>query len=180
MTDQNFPFDDDNDSDEDTGGSKGDSDNKSFADLRKAYNRTTRELKAAQTELEPLKVFKAERVAQERASAITSAFEEAKLNPIHSRLFAALNPEGDVTPGIVQAFATEYGLVDESGRDADAASGTSNTGTGFTPVIVGGAAGNASGMISRQDWIAMQKAGELDKAQRLFKEGRVDLSDIGR
>lgn len=175
-----FPFggaDDDDDTDEGAGTTSGSKDdNKSIKDLRSAVRRAEKAEKAALAELEPLRAFKAERDATERAAAITSAFEEAKLNPTHSKLYAALNPEAEVTADSVRQFATEYGLIDTAGADADVASGAVVQSKGWTPVTIDDGTRGAT-TVSRAEWLKLA-ATDQKRAEQLFLAGRVDLSDV--
>ena len=77
--------------------------NKSFADLRKAYKRSERQLKANEKELEDLRVFKQTVVTEQRKGAIETTFKEVGLSPKHALLFEKVSPDVEVTPEVVQA-----------------------------------------------------------------------------
>jgi len=149
--------------------------NKSFADLRKAYNRSERDRKEFEKELVELREFRTTVVKEKREKAIESAFTEAQLNPVHSKLFTALNPEVEVeqiTTDAVAKFAVEYGLATISGEEAETPEPVQQ---GYAPVVVGNSA--PLKRFSRTEWEQMA-ASDPAAAEKAFKDGRVDLSGL--
>ena len=56
-------------------------------------------------EVQQLREFKAQAEAEKRESEIASTFDEVGFSPKAAKLFAALNPEGEVTTEAVRTFA---------------------------------------------------------------------------
>jgi uncharacterized protein YdaU (DUF1376 family) len=118
MADETLPYDDDDAVDEGNAAPQADT-NKSFAELRKAYNREEKARKALEKEVEDLRTFKSGIVEVQTQQAINSVFTEVGLNPKHADLFKAVNKElspETVTKDAVAAFAAEYELVTNSGE----------------------------------------------------------------
>lgn len=148
-------------------------DNKNFVALRRDRNRLDKLVKAQTPELVELRTFKASVEAERRTAQVSGIFQGAGLNPNHAKLFNALNPEGEVTVEAVADFAKEYGLVtDEAAFGLEEAPAKT---AGFKPFVGEDSPGNMK--VSRVDWLARLKTNP-EEAQRLFKQGRVDLSDL--
>lgn len=177
MPDSGTPFGFDPDEDEDTP-----NENKSFKELRTAYNRLSKEQKAAAQELDDLRAFKLEASARERQAQTESAFTQAGLNPKHSKLFAALNPEGDVTSERVASFVLEYGLVAGDGvagggegapsDDADSQPAPS----GFHPVTTGNPP--PPSFVSGDDITKWLASGDIESVNKAFEAGRVEKEAV--
>lgn len=167
------PFVDDDD-DEDQGPTDT-TKSKPFVELRKHSRSLEKQLREMTPELETLRVYKKERDEQERVDALKGVFTAIGLKEPLIKLYPG---DADPSETAIRAWATEYELVPVGGTEGEKQDAGGPT--GFTPVTTGAPAGSSSGKVSRLDWIAMQKAGDWEQAQRLFKEGRVDLSDVGR
>lgn len=148
-------------------------DNKSFADLRKAYKRSERQLKATEKELAELRDFKQVIVQQQRESQLASVFAEVGLNTKHAALFEKVNPEAEVTPEAVQAFAAEYDLVTNAGETVEAPETPSS---GFTPVTTG--APGAVTMLDQEDIRKLVKANDWDAIKKAYDQGRVEQVSV--
>lgn len=144
-------------------------DNKSFQDLRKAFREAKKAHKTLLTEAEELRTFKAQVETEKRDGAITAAFTQVGLNPKHAALFTKVNPDVEVTPEIVQAFANEYELVTQTGETVDAPEVKAG---GFTPVVAGASAPVQS--LSTDDVKALLAKGDLETVAAAYKAGRVD------
>ena len=150
-------------------------DNKSFTDLRAAYNRLEKDKTAALKKVEELEAFRVEVVAERKVRATETAFKEVNLNPKHAELFSALNPElapEAITKEAVAAFAAEYGLANAEGEVAEAPPAPA----GFTPVPTS-AAQAPKGVLSREDWVKLADT-DPTQAEAAFKAGRVDFSGL--
>lgn len=156
--------------------------NQSFRQLRADRNRLEKAIKAQTPELEELRSFKAQVVAEQRNSEVGRIFQSAGLNPSHSKLFTALNPEGEVTVQAVAGFAKEYGLVGEDTSFEQVAQAERDAtppakSEGFAPFTPENTAPAAT--ISRADWLKLMET-DTEEAQRLFQKGRVDLAEVHR
>lgn len=81
---------------------------------------------AAETkELERLRAFEEQTKASAREAAIVSAFKEAGRNAAAAKLFATLNPDGDVTPEGVKLFCEEFAIGPEPEPNR-----------GYTPTVI--------------------------------------------
>ena len=152
--------------------------NKSFKDLRNYSRKLEREAKAAATELEELRAFRAQVVEEKRESALGSAFKEVGLSPTHAKLFKALNPEIEVesiTPETVFNFAKEYELV-AAEQPAPDTSTTTESNEGFTPVSFGAPAPLKTYTI--EEIRDLRKQGNLEEVNRAVKEGRVEKESV--
>ena len=142
--------------------------NKSFADLRKAYKRSERQVKAQEKELEDLRVFKQTVVTETRKGQIESTFQAAGLSPKHALLFEKVNADVEVTPEVVQAFAAEYDLPTQAGESVEAPTPQP---TGFNPVTTG--ATPQAGMLTRDDIKALINQKDFDGVAKAYEQGRV-------
>lgn len=175
MTDERNPFGsiDDGEDEEEQEAPGTDDDNKNFVALRKDRNRLEKQLKAVTPELEELRSFKVQVEAEQRQAMIGSVLQQVGLAPSLAKLYGAVNTEGEVTPQSVAEFAKEYGLVsDETVLDVPEVEASV---PGFKPFVGDDAPGNRK--VSRVDWLAKLRTNP-EEAQRLFKQGRVDLSDL--
>lgn len=171
MTETGFPsFDDDDDEDLDAQQA---TKSKPFVELRKHTRALEKQLKEVAPELEALRAYKQERDEQERVSSLKGVFAAVGLKESQISLYPT---DSEPSEEQIRAWATKHDLVAaESGEPQE------TTSTGFKPVTTDGPAAGASGKISRAEWTKLQREGPdgFEKAQRLFKEGRVDLSDLG-
>ena len=172
MTETRFPsFDDDDD--EDQAPDPGETKSKPFVELRKHARELEKFKKDATPELEALRAYKQERDEQERTNALADVFKAVGLKESQIKLYPS---DAEPNEAAIKAWATEYELVSP---EADAGGASQRSSGGFEPATTGGPPGGTSGKVSRADWVAMQKEGRFDEAQRLYKEGRVDMSDLG-
>lgn len=153
-------------------GTDGDGDNKSFKDLRNYSKKLEREQKAALTELEELRAFRAQVVEEKRDATLGTVFKEVGLNESQAKLYKALNPEVEpdaITPESVFNFAKEYGLV---AAEAETPAAAEPEKAGFTPVQVG----RPSPLKTyTQDEIRdLMSSGNLEEVNRAYAEGRVE------
>lgn len=142
--------------------------NKNFTELRKAYKRSERQLKATEKELEDLRVFKQTVVAETRKGQIESTFKEVGLSPKHALLFEKVNPEAEVSAEVVQAFAAEYDLPTQAGEQVEAPTPQPQ---GFNPVTTGTTP--AAGMLTHDDIMELVKAGDMGAVEKAYAQGRV-------
>lgn len=170
-----------------------DSENKNFVQLRQHARDLEKRLKSVEPELEELRGFRTQTLAQKRTDAAENAFKELSLNPASARLFTALNPEGDVTVEAVAAFAKENGLMPvDAATPAPVADGpapvvdspdvtTPSTDgqrtRGFQPQVGGATVPVDAEKVSRAEWLRMVQDNPA-KAQSLFEQNRVDMSDV--
>lgn len=178
MTDEGtrFPFnaDDDDDDDDDVIGGQGG--NATIKELRRRIREQNKALKEAQTaaaELEELRTFKAEREQAERTASLKDVFTGIGLSEAQIGLYPA---DAATDADAVKSWASQYGLV-STGTETESADDGSDK--GFVPVSAGLPRGGSGGKMSRADWIKLQQEGRLDEAQAAFREGRVDMSDLG-
>jgi dihydroorotate dehydrogenase len=148
-------------------------DNKSFKELRTAYNRTEKERKALETEVTELRSFKDTVVQDQKKAALESTFREVGLNPKHVPLFEKINPDLDpasINRDAVAAFAAEYELVTTAGTTVET---PEEKPVGFTPVVTG--TGTPSTKLSMEDINKMLRAGDSEGVAKAFKDGRVEV-----
>ena len=89
-------------------GSDGDSTN--FKQLRDYAKKLERERNALQKKVEPLEAYKAQIETEKKQASVSQVFESVGLAAKHATLFLKINPDGEVTPDSVAAFAEEYEL----------------------------------------------------------------------
>lgn len=145
------------------------SDNRSFAELRKAYGRLEKQNKAAASELEELRAFKVEREQQERHQAIAATFTEIGLNPKHAKFYQG----EDATPEAIKAWAVAEDFLPADGELPEPAAATS----GYTPTVITDPKTLGSRNYSVSEWKELARTNP-DLAQRLHAEGRVDLAGL--
>jgi hypothetical protein len=175
MADETLPYDDDDAVDEGNAAPQADT-NKSFAELRKAYNREEKARKALEKEVEDLRTFKSGIVEVQTQQAINSVFTEVGLNPKHADLFKAVNKE--ITPEAISkeavaAFAAEYELVTNSGEAVEA---PEEKPAGFTPVTTG--TGPGSQKLDAEGILEKLRKGDLEGLNADFKAGRVQRESV--
>lgn len=116
------------------------------------------------------------------------AFRTEGFNPKHGDLYAAVNPEGEITAEAVNTFAEDQGLPvldgNQSGSDdggestSGAKDGTENladmSGSG-SGAGEGGAGGAVPETLSRQEWQALY-ASDPASAKAAVASGRVEIS----
>ncbi len=160
-----LPFDDSYEDD----ATETDDPNKSFADLRKAYNRSEKDRKAYEKEVTELREFRDKIVTEQREVSLDSIFKDVGLNPKHKTLFSKLNPEAEITPEAVKNFASEYELPTVMG---EAIEGVTPAATGFNPIQAGGS-GDLK-IYSREEFDELIYTNPT-LAGKLMEEGRVNL-----
>lgn len=146
--------------------------NQSFAELRKAFKRSERQRKAIEAELEPLREFKAHVEQEQRKGQIETVFQQVGLSPKHAVLFERVNPEAEVTPEAVQAFASEYELVTQAGDPVSAPEQPQ----GFTPITTG--TPPAVGTLTNDDVKSLLAQGRTDEVRRAYEQGRVEQVEV--
>lgn len=87
-----------------------DGDNTNFKQLRDYAKKLERERNALQKKVEPLEAYKAQIETEKKQASVSKVFESVGLAAKHATLFLKINPEGEVTPDSVAAFAEEYEL----------------------------------------------------------------------
>jgi hypothetical protein len=147
MTDESLPFEDD--SDEGDTAPQADT-NKSFTDLRKAYIRKEKDLKALEKEVEDLRTFKSGIVEVQTQQAINSVFTEVGLNPKHADL-----------------------LVTNSGEAVEA---PETKPAGFTPVTTG--TGPGTQKLDADGILEKLKKGDIEGLNADFAAGRVQRESV--
>ena len=168
-----FVSDEDEDEGEKTTGKE---DNKSFQELRKAYNRISKEKKDSDKELEELRTFRTTVVEEKKEAAAKAVFVELGLNPQHAKLFKALNPglEAElVSAETVAEFAKEYGLLTPDSELEEDDEKTASR--GFTPAPTGSPV--QTGQFTLEDINKMLKAGDYEAVNKAYKSGRVQKQD---
>lgn len=167
MTDAN-PWDDDSDhEDEQTPPAE----TKNFAELRKAYNRRDKEAKAFEAELAELREFRSQVVAERTTAAITTAFKEAEVDPVHVDYFKAVNPDVEIdkiTADQVREFAAARSLLTVSG---DPATPPEPKDEGYKPVTTGVQA--PPGMLTSEDVMKLLANGDTAAVNKAYADGRV-------
>ena len=147
-------------------------DNVTIKAIRESQKQWEKKAKELARENKALVEFKKEVEDKTRLETVSSVFKELGLPDKQAELFLKTH-EGEVTADNIKQFVQDYGLKDlseETGGTTEDKSG------GFTPGGVGGAAGGVKG-VTREEWLKLVKT-DVDRAQRLFAEGRVDLSEI--
>lgn len=131
----------------------------------------------------------AEQVTQLRVFAAKEAFRSAGYNPNNGALYAAVNPEGDITEDSVVKFAEEQGLAlvptGTQDSDADAQESTSKEATGQSKLAAmagggsgagdGGAGSAASQALTRAEWRELHSR-DRSAAMAAVASGRVQIS----
>ena len=139
-------------------------------DLRKHANKLEKDLKAAQAKLEPLEAFKAEYDAKVKAETVGNIFTKLGLNPAQAKLYELAMPESEPSEETVGKWAVEYGLA---ASDESVVPDTS----GFTPTTTPEGVPPGTKRLSRDEWLNLSVS-DPAAAQRVFQQGRVDLSDV--
>lgn len=126
--------------------------------------------------------------SQLRVRDAREAFRGEGYNPKHGDLYAAVNPEGDITAEAVVSFADEQGLVvlevnqessgdsgsDTSGDDVEADK-LSNMSGGGSRAGEGGAGGASPDTLTRTQWKELYRTDQA-AAQAAITSGRVEIS----
>lgn len=148
--------------------------------MRERIDQQNEQLKAKEQELAELK-------AQLRTSNARELFREQGLSPKHAELFAATNPEGELTPEAVQEFATSYGLATPADEPSEAAEApqegtTEDPGEGLSAFSGAGSQGQAGEAatprktkLTRDEWKALQKS-DPAAAKNALLNGQVELN----
>ena len=124
--------------------------------------------------------------SQLRTRDARDAFRDGGYVPKNGDLYAAMNPDGEITAEAVTAFADEQGLPlagnsEDSGGSGDSTeegdgsenlSGMSGSGSGAGD---GGAGGAGVETLTRQEWQALH-ATDPAAAQKAIASGRVEIS----
>lgn len=148
-------------------------DNSSFKALRDAYKRAEKEKKEFEKQLGELTPKLQEYVEKERFAKVETTFKEVGLDPKISKLFFGANPDAEITPDAVKAFAAEYGFQTEQGTQVDPPAAD-----GFDPQAVGSGTSAGLKMYTPQEITAMLKEGKTEEANRAVKEGRMIKEDV--
>ena len=134
-------------------------------ELRAALERREKALRKAGKEIEELRQFRTDAVQRERSDTL----RVAGLTERQAKVFLATGE--DVTPEAVQAFKSEVLQTPppETSQEEPPTPGFAPTQVGTPPP--------PGKVYSRAEWIALS-ATDAATAQRLFQEGRVDLSGL--
>jgi hypothetical protein len=115
------------------------------------------------------------------------AFRGAGYNPNHGELFAAMNPEGEITPDAVAEFAERQSLPPLSGDTGDSSEEGDSTSDDAGDSNLAGMAGSGSRggdggagganveSMTRQEWQALH-ADDPAAAAQAIASGRVEIS----
>lgn len=120
------------------------------------------------------------------------AFREAGYSAAHGELFAAQNPEGEITPEAVTEFASNYNLqlvsgsAEASTTSTDSEEGTSeeandpgqglaNFSGGGSRASTGTAAGAGAGKMTKEEWHKLNRDNPAAARDALLK-GKVEMS----
>lgn len=138
-----------------------------FKQLRSHANKLEKTLKQRDTELEELRAFKVEADKAQRTASVQKVFSDLNLPPAATKFWSLENPDSEPDATTVGRWAVENGF----------AQGEPVQDTGFTPTSTPEGIAPGAKRYSRQEWLEMT-ASDPAEAQRVFKEGRVDLSGI--
>lgn len=152
--------------------------------MRDQIDNLTKQLKDAQSTNSKL-------TKENRVLAARDIFREQGYSPKAGELFAAQNPEGDITVEAVDTFAQEFGFgvlgsgtegqegnAEEGGTESETAPGSTELslmGRGGSGVGEGGASGSSSEPMTRQEWQELH-ARDPQAARAAVASGRVQIS----
>jgi hypothetical protein len=141
---------------------------------RKESNRSgylERQNKKLAKELESLRTFK-DQYDQEQAERKTAdVFTELNIDPKRASWFRADNPEAEVSKEMVAQWAIGAGFLAQDDVEPVTRSG------GFTPTTTPESAVLGSKRFTRAEWLQLS-VDDPAEAQKVFKAGKVDLSDV--
>jgi galactitol-specific phosphotransferase system IIB component len=180
MSDDSFPFSDDDDVDTPDEGATVTpaEDNKTIKQMRDALERAEKRAKAYEKQVEKLSEFQTSVLAERKNQAVTQVFTEVGLSPKHAELFKKVNPDLEVdaiTADTVKAFASEYELAASSGEVPDAPEVKPE---GFTPFTTGN--GSPVTMIDTAGILEKLKNGDFEGLTRDVEAGRVQKTQLPR
>ena len=130
---------------------------------------TRKTIKAYEKELKDLREFQTKTVAEQRVGALKAA----GLNEFHAEAFSKFYPE--VTPETVAEYKTRAGLAAAPVEETEPPAPETPS-PGFAPTSIGTPPPPGK-TYSRAEWIALADK-DSATAQRVFQEGRVDLSGL--
>ena len=150
-------------------------------DLREAFDRLTKDKKGLLQEVEDL-------TKRVRVGEAKDAFREAGYTPANGALFAAINPDGEITADAVTAFATEQGLTplvtgseakeqegDTTSDDKDGSKALAALAGSGSRAGDGGAGGATADTLTRQEWQQLY-ADDPAAGKAAITSGRVEIS----
>lgn len=155
--------------------------------MRERINELEKQLKAAQDEA-------AKANSRARLFEAKDVFREQGYNPIHAELFVQGQPEGDITPESVDAFAQKYGLAPTGEGEGSQSSGTegedSEREDSAPPSDTGlssfGRAGSGSGdggsapatteKLTHEEWKELHQK-DPARARKAVADGRVEFKE---
>jgi hypothetical protein len=138
--------------------------------FRKREKDLTRQLKEYETRVAELTPIKEEF----EATKLRNVFASLELPEKYADLYRKVNPQGEVTPEAVKAFAEEYSLPGGSPAPAPAPAPTAPAG-GFAPPVP---TVPTSPIITREQLEQVYKLQGPDKAAQYIKEGRVQWHNL--
>ena len=125
---------------------------------------------------------------QLRVKDAQDVFRSEGFNPAHGKLFAAVNPEGDITAEAVVAFADEQGLPlldgtqetsteggESTSEATDGSEGLAGMAGGGSGAGDGGAGGAAVETLTRAEWQQLATS-DPAAAKAAIASGRVEIS----
>lgn len=146
------------------------------------------QIKALEKQVKDLSGTNSDLVKTNRELAARDAFRDQGYSAEGGELFAAQNPEGDITPEAVDAFVSKYGLSKAEASDADAVSeeeAAPEVAAGSPDLAAlsrsgsrageGGASGSASEPMTRQEWQELM-ASDPAAGKAAVASGRVQIS----
>ncbi len=152
-----------------------------IAEMRKTIERLSKDKADLTKQVGDL--TKANRVYQAK-----EAFQAQGFKPANGALYAAVNPEGEITPEDVVAFADEQGFSPVEQNSGDGGSSQESTSDGddgssdFSSMAGsgsrggdGGAGGSSSETLTRQAWQELY-ARDPEAAKAAARQGRVQIS----
>lgn len=158
---------DDDDDEQQHGGGK----TETLQDVRKFARRRDREAKKLEAELAELREFKTTYDSEKLEGTLSKAFQEAKLDPDHAKLFKAMNPEitaDAITSDAILSFAAEYKLPTVEG---EAVQTPEKPEQGFTPVTTGQAPPLKE--YDHEEIKSLMAQGKYDEVNAAYAAGRV-------
>lgn len=150
-------------------------------EMRKTIERLSKEKSELSTQVGHLQ-------GEVRGYQAADAFREAGYNPAQGELFAAMNPEGEITVEAVAKFAEEKGLPalestpesstdtqDSTSVDADNSANLASMAGGGSRGGDGGAGGANVETLTRQQWQSLHMT-DPAAAKQALASGRVEIS----
>ena len=143
---------------------------RAFAEARKTANAFKKERDALAAQVKDLLPIK----EQFETAQLRSVFTSLELPEKYADLYRKVNPQGEVTPEAVKAFAEEYSLPGGSPAPAPAPAPVAPAG-GFAPPVP---TVPTSPIITRKQLEQVYKLQGPDKAAQYIKEGRVQWHNL--